>query len=92
MVTSIQEIIGLSKEFNKFKTDKKRLDYIYQHRDKLKLILDNDQTNVEPICNEALRDVWLGKDLEFNSFDEYIGWAEGVFTLLAFFGIKAESV
>ena len=77
--------IELWKEFRKLKTDEERWKFIINNQFKgIKINLDNDDTfgSFE----------WDDDGDYIFQFDDYIGWADGIMTLLDVIGIDAEYV
>lgn len=92
MIKTIKQAKALAKDYNKIKKDIKRLEFLKQHNNELKVILDNDSSQVGFILDEDmdedLQELILEIDLE--SFEEYHGWGDGVVILMKFAGITAE--
>ncbi len=75
----------LIEEFNKLENDKARWGFVLVHKSKLRLSLDNDDTMV--IDDSASED----DENNYGSFDDYVGWSDGVITLLKAIGLDADS-
>lgn len=75
----------IRERLNKARLDYERWKIVLENKDVLKLILDNDDTLI------VFKDYEYSED-DYWSFDEYIGWADGLFTMLDVVGIEAESV
>ena len=73
---------NLIEEFEALKTDVEKWKFVIEHKDSLVIHLDNDGTFIRLRTN----------DEEWAAFDGYIGWSDGVFSLLKAIGVKAESV
>ena len=77
----------LFKEFESLKNDKERWLWVKDHqKDGIIVNLDNDDTfitieNYAPIEGEG-----------YSNFEGYIGWSEGIFSLLEAMSIRAESI
>lgn len=75
----------LYNKFQELKNDLERWDWILKNQDKgITVWLDNDDTYAQ--FNDDEEAEYL---MQFN---EYIGWADGIFVLMDVVGIKAESV
>lgn len=83
---------SLIKEFDSLRSDKQRWEWLIIHQDQgLQLQLDNDRTIiVDTTINPD--DLEWDDESYWSSFDNYIGWSEGVFNLLHAIGIDCESV
>ena len=80
-----EEQIEIWKEFKKLKTDEERWTFILNNQFKgIKINLDNDDTFGSFKWDD-------GGDYLFQ-FDDYIGWSDGILTLLSVVGINAECV
>ena len=92
--TMLEHLIKLIDEFNTLKNDKDRFRFIIQHKGIFKLSLDNDQTwpaVADHIAAQFSEDVV--EDLPtMNDFDGYLGWSDGVVSLLEVIGVKGEPV
>ena len=80
-----EEQIKIWKEFKKLKTDEERWTFIINNQFKgIKINLDNDDTfgSFE----------WDDDGDYLFQFDDYIGWSDGILTLLSVVGIDAECV
>lgn len=94
MITSVKQAKQLLKEYNAIKGDKERLYFLKNHKNSLKVVLDNDQTMVnfnlivveDEVQEEAIEE--LNSDL--NSFDDYHGANDANVMLFEFAGISAE--
>ncbi len=75
----------LIEEFNSLENDKARWGFVLAHKSKLRLELDNDDTMV--IDDNASDD----DENNYGSFDDYVGWSDGVITLLNAIGLDADS-
>ena len=75
----------LIEEFNKLENDKVRWGFVLAHKSKLRLSLDNDDTMV--IDDNASEE----DENNYGSFDNYVGWSDGVITLLNAIGLDADS-
>ena len=75
----------LIEEFNKLENDKSKWGFVLAHKSKLRLSLDNDDTMV--IDDNASED----DENNHASFDDYVGWSNGVITLLNAIGLDADS-
>lgn len=75
----------LIEDFNNLKNDKARWGFVLANKSKLRLSLDNDDTMV--IDDNASDD----DENNYGSFDNYIGWSDGVITLLGAIGVDADS-
>lgn len=75
----------LFEEFNSLPNDAAKWKWIMKHQDKgITVFCDNDDTYAQFANDE---------DAEFLlEFDQYIGWADGIFSLMDAVGIKAEAV
>ena len=72
----------LLNEFKELKTDEERWRWVIDHQsDDIVVYCDNDATYITIDGEEG-----------YESFDYYIGWAEGVFKLLDAVGINVEAV
>lgn len=94
MITSVKQAKALAEKFNALETDIKRLAFIKENNDSLKVVLDNDWTGVQfhLIAVDDTEQEDAIANIQLNDFDEYFGWADGVFELFKFAGIYAESV
>lgn len=84
MITKEKQI-ELWKEFKKFETDELRWKFIIDNQfEGIKIYLDNDDTfgSFE----------WDDDGEYLFRFDDYIGWSDGIMTLMAVIGIDAECV
>lgn len=84
MITKEKQI-KLWKEFNKLKTDELKWKFIIDNQfEGIKIYLDNDDTfgSFE----------WDDDGEYLFKFDDYIGWSDGIMTLMAVIGIDAECV
>jgi len=73
--------------WEEFTTDTERWNYVmYVHPNLFTVVLDNDCTWCQFKDDEGDED----GDIEFFHFDEFLGWSEGVFTLLHVLNIDAE--
>ena len=81
---------GLVKAINELDSDKEKLEVI-QKNQKLgvTVYLDNDDMYAT-FDNDPSADDW--DEPNMITFDNYVGWADGVFILFELLGIKAESV
>ena len=86
---------NLIKEFNNQKSDVHRFRFLIQHPGIFKLYLDNDSTHLG-LTNSTCKNF---KDEEIDvfidsmgSFDGYLGWHEGVISLLEAVGIDGDPV
>lgn len=71
------------KEFDKFTTDAERWTWLLENQDKdLIVMLDNDDTFVVKDSGTE----WVGR------FDGYLGWSDGVISLLESMDIRCEKV
>ena len=75
----------LIEDFNKSEDDKARWGFVLANKSKLRLSLDNDDTMV--IDDNASED----DENNYGSFDDYVGWSDGVITLLNAIGLDADS-
>ena len=75
----------LIEDFNKLENDKARWGFVLANKSKLRLSLDNDDTMV--IDDNASED----DENNYGSFDNYVGWSDGVITLLNAIGLDADS-
>ena len=77
----------LKAEFDKLPNDIERWKWVKEHQDTgIIVYLDNDDTHgILPDPNDD-------NDVVIFQFDEYVGWADGIESLLASMGIKAECV
>tara|TARA_R110000772_G_scaffold260261_1_gene378179 strand:- start:359 stop:598 length:240 start_codon:yes stop_codon:yes gene_type:complete len=75
----------LIEDFNKLENDKARWGFVLASKSKLRLSLDNDDTMV--IDDNASED----DENNYGSFDNYVGWSDGVITLLNAIGLDADS-
>lgn len=85
-----KDLIEISKKYNKLKTDLERLHFLKEHKGVLMVQLDNDCSMVMFDKDELNEDI-IPEDIDFESFDEYHGWGDGVQLLFRFAGITAES-
>lgn len=69
-------------QLNKLKNPDKFWEYFLEHKDKLKLILDNDDTIVVPLMLES--------DDDYTSASNYLGNSEGIGDLLTALKINWE--
>jgi len=86
--------------FNFLNSDEDRFRFLLEHKGVFKLNLDNDDTfttisdgtfaSLEIDRWSVDADIWNEKIT--NDFDEYLGWSDGIFTLLRVVGINAASV
>tara|TARA_R110000868_G_scaffold48122_2_gene156805 strand:- start:510 stop:749 length:240 start_codon:yes stop_codon:yes gene_type:complete len=73
------------KDFKKLKNDEQRWKFVIENQDKGIIVhCDNDDTFI------TIED--SDDDDNYDSFDNYIGWSDGVFCLLRVMGIRSESV
>lgn len=93
MVSTIKEAKDLAKKWNDINEDIDRLKFLKDNNTKMKVILDNDQTQVGFIHDmdtdeetEVLNDL----ESELNSFDNFCGDDDLVYTMFEFIGIEAE--
>ena len=91
------DIKNKAKEWNKLKNDTARFEYLLANKGIFILELDNDLTFADYNL-KTLKEIGLDLDEaqdilpELNSFDDFLGWHQGVITLLEVIGIDAESV
>ncbi len=83
MIETKKEAQEIADKYNKLKSDKERLLFIIESKKDLKIILDNDESQVcftkRKFCN-----------IDLNDFDEDFGNRDGVMLLFDTLGIKAE--
>ena len=82
-------------KYNKCKNDKERWDVIENYNGFFKIMLDNDMTfpNLNRRCEELMPEGEIQDINEnFEVFDQYLGWSDGVVDLLSFLGIESEIV
>lgn len=78
---------SLIKKWNLLKNDKERIKYLSDHKDKLKVVLDNDSSWVEP---KDIEDWYYEEEIRFKRFDQWFGTDSLVYDLFEFIGITAE--
>ena len=78
---------NLLKEFDELNNDKERWLWVLENKDKVFIELDNDITLVSSTieCED-------GEEVEYTSFDEFLGNKDGVLDLLQALGINADFV
>jgi hypothetical protein len=81
-------------EYGALKNDFERWRYILNHKNLLGVMLDNDNTQVIFIGDiiKSLNEDEIDELPELVEMDTWLGWSNGVVTLLAAIGIKAELV
>lgn len=95
MIKTLKQAKELAKEYNKIKKDKDRLSFLRDHKDTMKVVLDNDCTMVNFIWDDEsmdddIEDKMYDIDSSLESFDGYHGWTDSVVELFEFAGITAE--
>jgi hypothetical protein len=75
------DLIKISKKWNKLKNDKDRFDFLLLNKDHFLLTLDNDQTLISFHYPGY-------EDIELKSFKEFLGYSDGISILLTCLGIK----
>ncbi len=87
----IQKYKPIAESWNVLKTDRDRWKYLLEHKEEYTLLLDNDATIVNVhIPDEEMQGIDyddLDEQLDCDSFDDYLGWDDGVVTLLEVLGI-----
>ncbi len=87
----IQKYRPIAEAWNALKTDKDRWKYLLEHKQEYTLLLDNDATIVNVrIPEEEMQGIDycdLDRDIDCDSFDDWLGWDDGVATLLEVLGI-----
>ncbi len=84
----------LAKQFNALENDWNRLQFLKDHPEEMKAVLDNDVTMVELIQPNGINDdewEFIVENIELNNFDDYHYWSDGCILLFKFAGITAES-
>lgn len=82
-------------DFNDQKTDTDKFKYLIENKGIFKLMLDNDGTFI--VFTDGTEKHFTEEEIDtltdsIDGFDNYIGWANGTFSLLEAIGIEAESV
>ncbi|MGL6193833.1 MAG: hypothetical protein ACRC2T_03315 [Thermoguttaceae bacterium] len=79
--------------WNELKTDRERWEFLLKHKSEYSLLLDNDSTTVSvSIPEEELQNIDfddIADDLECESFEDWVGWDNGVVLLFEVLGIDA---
>ena len=91
------DIKNKAKEWNKLKNDTECFEYLIANKGIFSLMLDNDMTFVDyhpKVLKEIGLDSYEAQDVlpELKTFNDFLGWSDGVITLLAVIGIDAEPV
>lgn len=85
----------LAKNWNNLKSDDDRFQFLIDHSDEMKIVLDNDCSHVTFIIDDDMESeiADILYDIELKDFDDdNFYYADGVLNLFAFVGITAEVV
>jgi len=95
-----QQLDKLISEFNQQKTDINRFDFLLLHKGIFTLVLDNDLTSMmvsDGVCKSLgialYSEEWYKlNDTIKGEFRSYLGWSDGVCSLLTAIGVDHECV